>query len=1015
MHKNMRFFSPIIAVIAIVFLGTAWLNYLNSKSILEASLVESQSLAIQEISSNISVSIRTIEETAHVVAALPAIRDVLLNTNPDAEGHLLKHAQAVIHNVTSQHPDISRITLVDRSGQCFGRDTQGFSAINARHFQTFVQGKALFTVEKDPATSQPLLYYMVPVLDNDTFLGGLFITINLSRLRASRLTMLPSEKNYRIRIVDQSGNILLCSCPHTHPMLNISDMRGKSMLDVPPGTLLPFVDGTPRLGTHRAIPGTDWAVMISADEAAVMQPAKALLWRTIAISGIAALIVLGCTLYLLQNLITQIRALEKTNHETLIQAKDVLEQEVQTRTSELHVQKALLAQDRTLLRTLFDAIPDYIFYKSREGLYCGANEAFCRFCGKTVEELLGKSDAEIFAQSPKEVEIFIQADQKALNFNEPFMLEETVTSAQGEVFELETIKLPYTDSQGNIAGLLGIARDITQRKRIEKELIEAREQAQAANQAKSEFIANMSHEIRTPMNGIMGLSHLAMHIENTPPQLRNYLKKIDASAKSLLRIINDILDYSKMEAGKLEMEHAPFQLEMVLENCTQPLMPAINAKGIELILDIAPETPMSLMGDSVRLGQILLNLTTNATKFTPSGSIVIALNVQERTTDTVTLHFSVTDTGIGIAPEYREKLFESFTQADTSITRRYGGTGLGLAICKNLVQMMGGSISVRSEPGKGTSFTFTAVFGLHEGIPAPVPHTNFKDMSVLVVDDNSCSRKILRQTLANFGAHIDEAASGEEALHLCQTARDDNAPYTLFIIDWKMPGMNGIETARRIHALYQGKKAPTIIMVTAHDREFIMTEARSTHIQSVLTKPVTPSSLHDVIASLLQFPPAAKASQEQEPVMSPASDTPAAPQTELHGKSVLLAEDNEINQLVATEILESFGLAVVVAHNGVEAVKAALSTHFDAILMDIQMPEMDGIEASRRIRTEHRLDATPIIAMTAHAMTGDHEKSLLAGMQAHITKPINPEEVYATLVHWIRACSTQDDTDTEQA
>lgn len=1015
MHKNLRFFTPIVAVVVIVFLGTAWLNYLNSKNILEVSLVENQSLILKEVCSNISVSIRAIEETAHVVASLPAIRDVLLKGDIADDDTLLTHVQEMLLNISMQHPDISNLTLIDAAGKSFGTDERGFSSLNTRNFQDFVQGQSQFAVEKDSKAQHAVLYYLLPIMDGKKFIGGLRISVDLQRIRATLLQILPSDKNYRIRIIDQADNIFLCSCQPPHPMQTISDFEATKVLSSPPSTLQPFMDGTLRLGTYMAIPDTGWLVMVSIDEAAVMQPAKALLWRTIAISGIAALIVLCCILYLLQKLILQIRALEEINHQRLLQAKANLEQEVQERTSQLHEQKALLDQDRSLLRTLFDAIPDYIFFKSTDGLYCGANEAFCNFCGKTQEELVGKSDAQIFAQTPEDMENYIQADRQAFILNLPLKLEETVTSAQGTTMDLETIKLPYTNSQGKVAGLLGIARDITQRKIIEKELVEAREQAQAANQAKSEFIANMSHEIRTPMNGIMGLSHLALQIENTPPQLRNYLYKIDSSAKSLLRIINDILDYSKMEAGKLEIESAPFQLEMVLENCTQPLMPAINAKGIELVIDIAPETPMSLVGDSVRLGQILLNLTNNATKFTPAGSIVIALAVQERSPDTVTLRFSVTDTGIGIAAEYIEKLFESFSQADTSITRRYGGTGLGLAICKSLVQMMGGSISVHSEAGKGTTFAFSAVFGIHEGALPPIPHPQFKNMSVLVVDDNTCSRKILRQALANFGAHIDEATSGDEALGLCRAARDKGHSYTLLLIDWKMPGMNGLETARRIHALYQeGMGAPTIIMVTAHDREFIMAEARAAHIQSVLTKPVTPSSLHDVIATLLQFSPAPPAEDtastntentflEQGQSRAKAAQAPDAhPQNCLQGKSVLLAEDNEINQLVATEILASFGLKVTMVHNGVEAVKAALSTPFDLILMDIQMPEMDGIEATRRIRSEQKLDSTPIIAMTAHAMTGDHEKSLLAGMQAHITKPINPDEIYSTLVNWMR-------------
>lgn len=1017
MHKNIRIFTPIIAVITIVFLGTAWLTYQNAKNILENSLIENQTLITQEISSNIQASLRSIEETGRLVASFPIVREALLNTRIDSEEMLLKKAQEVCDTVVSQHADITNITLMNRTGRQLTSSQSAPLGKTEKQLQKLAADEAFFTVETTPGTGWPALYYTVPVMANNSFLGAVRTTIDLRRINSSLQSVLPQGKNYRILILDNNGNVFLCSCPAPHPMLNISNSRAAVVLHSPPKTLQTFVDGTLRLGLHLPIPDTTWSVVVSADEAIVMAPAMDLLWRSIAISGCAALIILTCSLILLQRLTAKIRLLEEKNRITLVQAKENLERDVQERTHELNAQKEELAQERSLLRTLIDTIPDFIFYKSAQGLYQDCNLAFNTFSGKTMEELIGKSDAEIFARNPEEAEKYVLADRKALASQSTLTLEETVTAANGTVMDMETVKVPCTNGQGEIVGLLGIARDITQRKRIETELIEAREEARAASRAKSDFIANMSHEIRTPMNGIMGLSHLALQSEGVPPHLRNYLTKIDSSAKSLLRIINDILDYSKMEAGKMEMESAPFQLETVLENVIQPLMPTISSKGLELVIDIAPDTPMLLVGDAMRLGQILLNLTSNATKFTAAGSIVIALKTEACSATEATLRFSVIDSGIGIAPEYTETLFESFTQADTSITRRYGGTGLGLAICKSLAQMMGGTIQVYSEVGKGSTFTFTATFALYDKALAPVNNVDFSAMSILVVDDNSFSRKILHQCLANYGARIDEAVNGEQALKMYSEGLDTPHAYNLLIIDWKMPGMNGIETARRIHDLHTDNAAPTIIMVTAHDREFIMEDARAAYIKSVLTKPVTPSALHDVIADLLQSSatvpiPApssttAEALPENLPEAVPTASAPGQPPHSilgdaLRGKVVLLAEDNEINQLVAIEILESFGLRVVVVGNGIEAVKAAFATPFDAILMDIQMPEMDGMEATRRIRAEARLDNTPVIAMTAHAMTGDHEKSLLAGMQAHITKPVNPEKIFNTLLHWIQ-------------
>lgn len=526
------------------------------------------------------------------------------------------------------------------------------------------------------------------------------------------------------------------------------------------------------------------------------------------------------------------------------------------------------------------------------------------------------------------------------------------------------------------------------------ELVLARDEAVAHSKAKSEFLANMSHEIRTPMNGIIGLSHLALQSPGIPPQLRDYLLKIDFSAKALLRIINDILDFSKITAGKLELEHTPFNLMEVLENTLQPVIPSITGKGLEILFDIGKEIPIHLVGDAVRLRQVILNLVSNAVKFTSHGSIVIRIENVSRSTSDIVLRFTVADTGIGVAPDYLARLFESFTQADSSTTRRYGGTGLGLAICKQLVTLMGGSISAESALGKGSTFIFTARFGVADASSLRrQPVDDLGGKRVLVADDNAISRKILSTYVRNFGADVDCVNDGETALLRILERQQQGRPYHVLVVDWKMPGMDGMELASQIRRA-PGLLATPIIMVSAYDLESLAAEAPAADINAVLTKPVTPFALLDALL---------KSTQPVVVEQGAALDTLATSSRELAplaGKRALLAEDNEINQLIALEMLSGYGMTTVVAVNGREAVALAITEQVDVILMDIQMPEMDGIEATREIRKHPALAGTPIIAMTAHAMTGDYEKSIQAGMQGHITKPIDPDELHAVLVQW---------------
>ena len=679
-------------------------------------------------------------------------------------------------------------------------------------------------------------------------------------------------------------------------------------------------------------------------------------------------------------------------------AKQDLEFRVQARTQEMQLEvnermraEEMLSEERKVLRALIDNVPDFMYVKDRDSRFVVANLSVARQMGvRTPDELLGKSDFDFY---PKELATtFYDDEQRVIRSGQAEVNREEIgLDPQGNLSQILTTQVPLRDKHGQVSGIAGVGRDITELKKTQAEMQKAREAAEAASRAKSEFLANMSHEIRTPLNGVMGMTDLVLETELTSEQ-REYLETVKMSGDSLLTVINDILDFSKIEAGRIDLERIDFNLRDCMESALKTLALRADEKGLELMCEVAADVPEIVRGDSGRLRQVLVNLLGNAIKFTDEGEVSLKAQIETIGDGDRLVRFTVSDTGVGIPAEKLGLIFDPFSQADTSTTRKYGGTGLGLTISGRLVEIMDGRIWVESKVGGGTQFHFTARLGASDtksiDLGTIASPELLRNVYVLVVDDNRTNRRILEGMLRQWEMKPTSVEGGEEALAQLVEARKVGHPFTLILTDMHMPKMDGFSLVELIRQRPE-LSAATIMMLTSAGRSGDADRCQKLGVSAYLLKPIRQSELREAVARVL----GAKEQTGSIPLITRYSLREARDPSAF--LNVLLAEDNPVNQRLAVRLLEKRGHRVVVAANGREVLVELQKFIFDLILMDVQMPEMDGFEATLAIRESEKGTANhqPVIALTAHAMKGDRERCIANGMDGYLSKPIRPQEL----------------------
>lgn len=728
--------------------------------------------------------------------------------------------------------------------------------------------------------------------------------------------------------------------------------------------------------------GRRWAVYGTATEV-YMARRRTWLPMTVLLAGALITVLLMSYANTLAGRAAEVERLVVQRTQELRHANTQLEQEVAER---VHAEK-VLEDSQALYSSLVENLPVQVLRKDMEGKFTFANRSFCRLLGKKHEEILGKTDFDFY---PAELAQKYRGDDARVAQTGELFEDVEEYEKSGEPRYVHVMKSAVRDADGKIVGTQAVFWDVTARKWAETHLARAKEAAEAANRAKSAFLANTSHEIRTPLNAILGMTELVLDTPLAAEQ-REYLTVVRESGEALLSLVSDVLDFSKIEAGKLELDCAAFDLHESLGDTLKSLAMRAHRKGLELGCCIRRGVPDVVVGDATRLRQIIVNLVGNAIKFTDRGEVVVDVECQSQAERDAVLRFSVSDTGIGIPADQREAIFGAFVQVDSTTTRKFGGTGLGLAISSRLVELMEGRMEVESEVGRGSTFRFTVRVGLAEEHAAerlPAQAANLRGMPILVVDDNATTRRILEDLLTRWGLEPAPAAGAAEAAGLLRQARDSDRPYRVLLVDAAMPETDGFCLVQRIREQFD-PAVPIIMMLASGDRPGDISHCEQLRVAAYLLKPIKPSELFDAVVMALGI----VLPEEEAPEAPPKGPGVTRP------LNILLAEDSLVNQKLMRALLERRGHTVVIANNGHEAVAAFATQRFDLVLMDIQMPEMDGLEATEAIRrTErHRRTHTPIVAMTAHVLQGDRERCLEAGMDEYLSKPVRARRLFDTI------------------
>jgi PAS domain S-box-containing protein len=821
----------------------------------------------------------------------------------------------------------------------------------------------------------------------------------------ARRALAESEAHYRtvvsvlregVLVCDAQGRVTSCN-PALAAMAGISEAQWQGHSVIPRGWQLLHADG--RVMTPEETPS---GRVLAGDG-----PQRGIVLRSLRPDGSEAWLLLsaepvqdpdGGRLIAVVTTARDVSARKRLDDE-LAQQGMLLEHRVADRTQALQQANRQLEDTARFVRTITDTVPGRVAYWDRELVCRFANSGYHAWFDFAPGTVVGRSIHELFGTD------YVQRQWSHV-----------ARALRGEtlVFEREDQRLgtrrvhqvhymPDRDEAGVVRGLTVLAFDITARKESEDELVRlnaelerSRDAAETASRAKSAFLANMSHEIRTPMNAIIGLAHL-MARDTRDALQASRLAKVENAAQHLLEVINNILDLSKIEAGKMVLDEAEFSLDSLLARCFELVAERAREKGLELVLD-TDHLPPRLLGDATRLSQALINLLANAVKFTAGGWVRLRAEVLQDEGQRLLVRFEVQDTGEGIAPEHLDGLFQAFAQGDSSITRRHGGSGLGLALTRHLAQLMGGDIGVHSRPGGGSRFWFTAWLGragAADGSGVEGPAVALRGLRALLIDDLAEARAALSGRLALLGLRVQAVEDGPTALAAAQAASNGGKPFDVLLVDWRMTPWDGFETLQRLREQL-GDGLPPAVLVTAFDEPAMWDQARRAAVDTVLVKPITASALHDALARIVRAPGMA--------LHAPDAPGRSESQLRLHhaGQRVLLAEDNPVNQEVAGELLRRAGLVVATAADGAQALARLRQESFDAVLMDVQMPGMDGLSATRALRAEFG-DALPVIAMTAHAFGEDRAACLAAGMNDHVAKPVDPERLYATLLRWLPA------------